>query len=173
MTKKLDKEEAYRFIIANNATQAGRIFAVTFEKREDGSTRTMRARLQVKRGVTGAGRNWEAQTREEVAAEYYLLTAFDVDKVVVYESASPITREKPGKVVATFDADGSAKYSRKSPPPEVVAAVNRLQRIGLDKVGADPLDLGEGYHAERGAWRNIPLDSVTRIAAGGEVIEAA
>ena len=55
------------------ANKSGRIFAVTFVKRTDGSTREMNCRGRVKKGVTGEGMKYDPQSRN-------LITVFDMQK---------------------------------------------------------------------------------------------
>jgi hypothetical protein len=65
---KMDKEEAKKLISA----QGGRVFCVTFTKK-DGTERRMLCRRQVKKGVKGVGMAYNP-------ADYDLVTVFDMEK---------------------------------------------------------------------------------------------
>ena len=58
----INNKQAFELIEATRAQ--GTIFTVTFVKRTTGETRTMNARLGVKRGVTGVGMARKSQRDE-------------------------------------------------------------------------------------------------------------
>ena len=71
MTNNINNEQAFSIIEATR--QQGTIFTVTFVKRTTGETRTMNARLGVKRGVTGVGMAYKP-------SEKNLIACYDVEK---------------------------------------------------------------------------------------------
>ena len=70
-TNNINNEQAFSIIEATRAQ--GTIFTVTFVKRTTGETRTMNARLGVKRGVTGVGMAYKP-------SEKNLIACYDVEK---------------------------------------------------------------------------------------------
>ena len=70
-TNNINNEQAFAIIEATRAQ--GTIFTVTFVKRTTGETRTMNARLGVKRGVTGVGMAYNP-------SEKNLIACYDVEK---------------------------------------------------------------------------------------------
>jgi hypothetical protein len=169
----LNPEEAFHFIVTTDVNRPGATFSVEFIKRETGETRHMTCRLGVnKRGVQGVGRTMREHTQTGIAGEYLLLGVFDMQKIVIYETATPYDAAKPGKVVATIDHEtGAIKYARKTPTAETLDAVAALEKFGVANV-TRYTELIPGYHAERGAHRFVPLDAIRTIRAGSMALKA-
>lgn len=71
-TEKISRTDAIAKLKAHRESGGGRIFAVTFEKREGGELRSMRARFQVKSKLKGGKLPYNAE-------EQALLTVFDLE----------------------------------------------------------------------------------------------